>query len=302
MKDPDDLSYLHFTAPSQRDKAVHTLDGILKGMWIDGIVNEAEIAELREWCSDNERLIKRAPFSEIIPKILDALKDGRIDAEEYEDIKWVVNNSKIENEYFDHITSDIQQLHGVIHGITADGKIEKSEIEGLHEWILEREHLKGLYPYDEIESLIVSVLRDGVIQKIEHQALMAFFNDFISCSLSARVKKGLNIARGLEKPLLSTSGICAIDPEIIFEGRVFVFTGISERAPRKVIAEHIIKREGELSENVAAAHYLVVGNNGNPAWAYACYGRKVEKAMQLRKDGGEIVIVNEVDFWDAISE
>jgi hypothetical protein len=302
MKDPDILNYLHFTAPSQRDKAVHTLEGILKGMWIDGSFNPAEISELRDWCSDNKRLIERAPFSEIIPKLLSALEDGIIDPEEYEDIKWVVNNCKIENEYFDHITSDIQQLHGVLHGITSDGKIEKAELLGLQKWILEREHLKGLYPYDEIESLIVSVLKDEVVDQREHQALMAFFNDFISYSLSARVKKGLNIARGLEKPLLSSSGICAIDPEINFEGRVFVFTGISERAPRKVIAEHIVKREGELSENVAASHYLVVGNNGNPAWAFACYGRKVEKAMQLRKEGRKIVIVNEVDFWDAISE
>jgi len=302
MQDPDNLNYLKFTAPSQRDKAVHTLAGILKGMWLDGHFNEAETTELKEWCSDNEHLIKRAPFSEIIPRLLAALEDGRIDPEEYEDIKWVVNNCKIDNEYFDPITSDIQELHGILHGITSDGKIEKSELEGLNQWILDREHMKGCYPYDEIESLIISTLKDGVIDQSEHEALLAFFNDFISYSLSARIKKGLEIARGGEKPLLSRSGICAIDPEIIFSGRIFVFTGISERAPRRVIAEHIIEREGELSENVAASHYLVVGNNGNPAWAFACYGRKVEKAMILRKEGRKITIVNEVDFWDAISE
>ena len=302
MKNPDDLSYLRFTRPSQRDKAVHTLAGILCGMWIDGKFNPIEINELKEWCEDNKRLIDRTPFTEVIPKLLAAIEDGVIDPEELEDIRWVVDNCKIENEYFDHITTDIQQLHGILHGITSDGRIEETELRGLHEWILEREHLKGLYPYDEIESLIISVLKDGVIDEPEHQALMAFFNDFISYSLSAQVKRGMNIARGLEKPLLSTSGICAIDPEIVFQGRVFVFTGISQKAPRKIIAEHIMKKEGELSENVAASHYLVVGNNGNPAWAFACYGRKVEKAMQLRKEGQKIVIVNEVDFWDAISD
>ena len=48
--------------------------------------------------------------------------------------------------------------------------------------------------------------------------------------------------------------------------------------------------------------YLVVGNAGNPCWAYACYGRKIEEAMQLRKEGAKIVIVNETDFWDCVDD
>ena len=48
--------------------------------------------------------------------------------------------------------------------------------------------------------------------------------------------------------------------------------------------------------------YLVVGNAGNPCWAYACYGRKIEAAMNLRKEGGKVIIVNETDFWDVIDD
>ena len=46
--------------------------------------------------------------------------------------------------------------------------------------------------------------------------------------------------------------------------------------------------------------YLIVGNAGNPCWAYACYGRKIEDAMNIRKDGGKVQIINETDFWDAV--
>lgn len=302
MKDPDNLTYLRFTDPSQRDKAVNTLEGILHGIWLDGHINHEEAKELREWCFDHERFLTKAPFDEIVPKLLKALEDGALDQEEYEDIRWVLNNSKIENEYFDAITSDIQELQGIIHGITADGRIEKSELECLHDWLLEREDLKGTYPYDEIESLIVGTLQDGVIDPTEHSALLSFFHSFTSFSLSKRLTRSLELACDNTTPTLRKSGICAIDPEIIFSGKVFVFTGISERAPRKEIAEHIAKREGSLSENLSASHYLVVGNAGNPAWAFACYGRKVEKAMQLRKEGKRIIIVNEVDFWDALGD
>jgi len=32
------------------------------------------------------------------------------------------------------------------------------------------------------------------------------------------------------------------------------------------------------------------------------YGRKVEKAIQLRKEGHKIILVHENDFWDAIED
>ena len=52
----------------------------------------------------------------------------------------------------------------------------------------------------------------------------------------------------------------------------------------------------------AKTDYLIVGNAGNPCWAYACYGRKIEESMQLRKEGAHIVIANETDFWDALDD
>ncbi len=48
--------------------------------------------------------------------------------------------------------------------------------------------------------------------------------------------------------------------------------------------------------------YLIVGNAGNPCWAYSCYGRKIEQAVDLRKAGGKIKIVNEIDFWDVLED
>ena len=48
--------------------------------------------------------------------------------------------------------------------------------------------------------------------------------------------------------------------------------------------------------------YLVIGADGNPCWAYACYGRKVEKAVELRKQGIRILIIHENDFHDAVAD
>ena len=48
--------------------------------------------------------------------------------------------------------------------------------------------------------------------------------------------------------------------------------------------------------------FLVISAKGNPCWAFSCYGRKVEKAVKLRKKGHAIVIVHESDFWDAVED
>ncbi len=44
---------------------------------------------------------------------------------------------------------------------------------------------------------------------------------------------------------------------------------------------------------------VIIGANGNPTWAYACYGRKIEAAIRLRRIGHPLLIVHEIDFWDA---
>ena len=101
----------------------------------------------------------------------------------------------------------------------------------------------------------------------------------------------------------SVSGICAACPEIIFEGRLFCFTGESHRAKRAEIADIVVQLGGTQRSSVSPkTDYLVVGNSGNPCWAYACYGRKIEEAVTLRKAGAKVVIVNETDFWDAVDD
>lgn len=101
----------------------------------------------------------------------------------------------------------------------------------------------------------------------------------------------------------SVDGICAICQEIDFDGTTFCFTGQSKRAKRKEIAEIIESLGGKFNNNVTKkTRYLIVGNDGNPCWAFSCYGRKIEEAVNRRKNGQTLTIVNEIDFWDIIDD
>lgn len=88
-----------------------------------------------------------------------------------------------------------------------------------------------------------------------------------------------------------------------FEGRRFVFTGASSRYSRAQFCSAVERLGGHVSESVSGkTDYLVIGADGNPCWAFACYGRKVEMAVTLRKQGARLLLVHENDFHDALND
>ncbi|MED0687936.1 BRCT domain-containing protein [Anoxybacillus ayderensis] len=296
--------YRMFTSKAELHKSINSLIGIIQGIRFDNVTNEHEIAELIHWCNLHRRFQKSSPFSEIIPIIDYALEynDGKLDSESIEDILWLC--SRIEGKaefqkYYDLITSSIQQLHGILHGVLADNVLNEAEIEQLCSWIDDHDFLKGTYPFDEIHSLLVSVKQDGIISDDEKNLLKAFFANFVDVRASHNIHE--SEIRVLKRRY-SLSGICAVCPEITFENKVFSFTGASTRATRSEIAKIIQNLGGIFSNNVTKdTNYLIVGGDGNPCWAFACYGRKVEKAIELRKKGTPIIIVHENDFWDEVA-
>lgn len=101
---------------------------------------------------------------------------------------------------------------------------------------------------------------------------------------------------------MTREGICAVDPKINIKDSLFCFTGKSSKASRRDFSELIIKNGGQFNNNVISnTDYLIIGNAGNPCWTFSCYGRKVEKAVKMRQEGRHIMIINELDFWDAIN-
>lgn len=292
--------YRAFTKPAELHKAINTLRGIIAGITTDTTVDQSEIQELTHWCELHNHLRDRHPFSEILPVVERACEDGVITEDESKDILWVCSSFADSGAYYDAVTSTIQFLSGMIHGIMADGEISDKEVDSLNDWIKANDFLSGTYPFDELNSLLSSILEDKRIDEDERNTLLAFFSNIIE------FKNSFNL---IERDFVdlrekySVDGICASCPEVVLEGKTFCFTGESYRATRKEISEIVTQFGGAFRNNVSSkTDYLIVGNAGNPCWAYACYGRKIEEAMELRKNGGHIVIVNETDFWDTVED
>lgn len=294
--EPEDHDeYIHFTGRQRIDAAMHTLQGLLKGIAADGSVDDEEVKSLIIWVSRHREFENRHPFNEVIPKIKEVVRDGIVDEDEREDLIWLAEKFTTDEAFYDTVTSDLQRLQGFLAGIIADNKVTTDEVKSLSDWLEDHAHLRSCWPYDEIDALILNVLQDGVVDPTEEQILLNYFSDF---TYEPNHKSVGSLGADV-----TITGICAACPEIEFTDRLFCFTGTSERGPRDYLASVVADRGGRFHKRVRNdTNFLVVGAGGNPCWAYACYGRKVEDAIDRRRKGQRIVVVHENDFWDAVTD
>lgn len=299
MKDFEQSKYRQFTGKSEAHKAFNSLRGIVDGISLDSVINNKEIRELEIWCENHEYLANRDPFNELITNIQAVISDNIITPEEVADMKWLCDKFAGGFNYYDSSTSDLQRLQGICHGILADGVVKETEVKELQKWLDDNMHLFSYYPYDEICSVLVDVLADGKVDDKEKVLLKRYFNEFVDLN-DSELQKQIDA----EVQEVKISGICAMTPDITFDGSQFCFTGFSSTGSTKSdIAAILEPLGGKLINNVSKnTNYLIVGDSGNECWAYACYGRKVEKAIALRKQGVPIVIIHENDFWDEIKD
>jgi len=290
------FAYYHFASKSRLDKAVNSLFGIVEGVAIDSNINQKEIAFLKEWIHEHEEYRRCHPFNELLPVLEEALADGILNEEELSDIIWLCKKLQ-SSEYYNKTTGDIQRLHALLGGIAADSVITEEEHKGLSKWLEDHDHLRSCWPYDEVDSVVTAVMEDHKIDDKEHKLLLEFFSEFIQ----------FDDIRTIVRPVVledqTLSGICSVSPEINIKGSLFCFTGASPKYSRKEFSDIVTRLGGKFINSISRkVNYLVIGADGNPCWAYACYGRKVEEAVNLRKQGERIQLVHENDFHDAVAD
>lgn len=293
---PDHLEYARFTSRARIEKSVNSLLGLIEGIAIDSFINQSEVSFLNLWLAEHSDVQDRHPYNELIPVVQAAVADGVLTQDERDDIVWLCKRLR-STKYFDQTTADLQRLHAILGGIVSDGQVTEDELRGLFDWLRHHENLKTCWPYDEIDSLIVGVMKDKKIDPAEHTLLKNFFSEFTAVMddrtiTSPVISKGGNIL-----------GLCAVCPEIEFPASTFCFTGASSRYTRKELAVTVERLGGTFTPNLTkSVRYLIIGADGNPCWAYACYGRKVERAVELRKSGVRLQLVHENDFHDAVAD
>lgn len=267
------------------ERAMQSLAGIAQGIALDYEVSDAEVGVLTEWLSLHSALLNRQPFKDLADLVARVLEDGKIDDDERDEIlDWCQRFSSHESVAVKTTTDALRRLHGVLHGIAADGEVTAQEVVDLGDWLQDHHELIDIWPFCDLHELLDRVLADGVVDDDERAQVLAFCQPFVERAADA----GHDGAIGH-----SLTSICEHGEEISFVGKTFSLTGKAAKV-RKHLHAAIVERGGIAVENVSQRlDYLVIGSLSQPAWAYAAYGRKIEEVIQLRRSGVRIAIVHE---------
>ncbi|RMM49580.1 BRCT domain-containing protein [Pseudomonas corrugata] len=204
-------------------------------------------------------------------------------------------HSEFENsKFFNHTRIDrraADALLGLAAGITADGVVNTSEAIFLKRWLESNlVHLSDPV-INLLYSRLASMLQDDALDPDESLELLNVLRSFSGVDVENSKVGGIVVVAPTDLPFNSPA------PDLVWDGRMFVFTGVMAFGPRKDCQALVEERGGLIGGGVSKkVHYLVVGSVGNEQWRHSTYGTKIMKAVELREAGASIAIVGE-DHW-----
>lgn len=187
------------------------------------------------------------------------------------------------------IDRSLDELLGACGFALQDGHISQEEAESILSWLKNNEICLNAWPADVLYDRLRDMLTDGILDDTEQQELLS-----LVLSISTKPTVG-----GASAPAsLPLNEPC---PDIVFENSVFCFTGVFDYGSRSACENAVRYNGAKTSDNISAkTTYLVIGNVGSEYWRHSSFGRKIEKAVALRAEGGAIAIVSEVHWQKAL--
>lgn len=189
------------------------------------------------------------------------------------------NKHRIKGQYYTDETISLQKLEGILIGITCDDVLTEDEVYSLKAWLDENRHLCGNYPFDKAEKAIASALEDDILEQHELDEMLEIFKEIINPDFTSDSK---NI-------------------EVDFNGKIVCVTGDFKLGSRAEVTKTLENLGASIKNSVSGkTHYLIVGGLGSDAWKHGNYGGKIKKAMELKEQGKNIIIMAEEDFVKAL--
>jgi NAD-dependent DNA ligase len=183
---------------------------------------------------------------------------------------------------------DLSEMLGLAKGMLVDGVVTDTEARFLHDWGLRHQEAIGQWPLNLVFTRLHQHFVDGAIDEIERRELHNLLEQLIGGTAS--ILLGFDGATTL--PLDEPPPLVCYGPD-----EVFVFTGRFAYGPRKVCEQEVSARGSRCEPDVTRrTSFLVIGTFGSRDWIHSSYGRKIQRAVQLRDCGFALRIVGE-DHW-----
>jgi NAD-dependent DNA ligase len=193
---------------------------------------------------------------------------------------------------FGHARLDDRQtseLIGISRGIIADGCVNLAEAQFLETWLVANVGITGNPIIGNLLRRVTAILQDGVLDGDEARELTETLSRFTGGKL--------------ELGELLKSTILPLDtppPELVFDGASYCFTGTFAYGTRKDCEAAVERHGGTACSLTKKTDYLVVGAYATESWAQSVYGRKIERAVEMKAEGLPICIVGEAHWVEYV--
>jgi len=184
----------------------------------------------------------------------------------------------------------VNELLGLSHGIIADGAVSLEEAQYLQKWLVANTAVKDNPVVSNLLVRINDMLADNVLETDEAKELFETLQQF----------SGGDFEIG-ELLKSSTLPLDQPQPEISFDSTNFCFTGTFAFGTRKHCEDAVEKRGAAAGSLTAKTDYLVIGIYATDSWAHSSYGRKIEKAVEMKKKSLPIRIIGEQHWAQYLS-
>jgi hypothetical protein len=188
-----------------------------------------------------------------------------------------------------NLSKAIDQLSGICAGILADGVVNEREPEFFGNWVRKYDAFQPVWPFTDVLSRVERIFADGRCDADEREELKGIMEALCGYAPESTPTETCSTTLPLNSPC----------PEPIhFPQRVFTITGKFAFGTRRKVAEAIEARGGTASDSAPTheSHYLVIGFFASRDWIHTNYGRKIERAVELRESGSGLAIVSE-EHW-----
>lgn len=183
---------------------------------------------------------------------------------------------------------DLSELLGLAKGMLADGVVTEDEAQYLRAWGENHPDALTVWPMRPLFERLQRHFVDGQIDEAERADLQTL--------LAALVGGTASLVLGYEAA--TTLPLDTPAPAIAWgSDQVYVFTGRFAYGTRSDVEREATSRESTCEQKVTRrTTCLVIGSFSSRDWAHSSYGRKIQKAVDLRDSGSALRIVGE-DHW-----
>ena len=274
-----------FSFSKEKQRAFNGLRGILAGIVADQQLNEKEFLFLDAWLQSQQFLADDGEVKRILAQVGEILADGRVSPDELNQMRDLVTAflTRSEEEQSGNV-DQIDELMGFLTGVASDGVLTDSEVNALSQWLDSHHRVRSIWPASVIIERLDVILDDGIISEEERTDLLQTMRRLTSAKVNPT---GINYEASTE---VWEDNIDKID----IPGCVFCLTGDFVSGDRSAVETMLRLKGAQLSPNVnKSVDYLVIGTLASRDWLYTPHGRKIEKALLLKRENVNVTVITE---------